>query len=1493
LLFQLDSMKNLLRLSLLLCLLLVNSTLRAWAGPPTVPGRLALKLRPGYQPLAIKLALQKLGASGLYQKFPRAQAPDQKRAGSVDLRTVYQFAVPTTLDLSQARAVLLGTGAVEYVEPLYIRKPMYQPNDPLADSTIASLTAGQYYLKQIKAYRAWDVTKGDSSIVIGITDGGVRLTHLDLKTQIKHNYADPVDGIDNDGDGFVDNFTGWDFANGDNDPGYDPAIVHGTLVAGVAAAAVNNGRGIAGVGHNSRFMPLNIYPNTPGGAFAGIEAIVYAADHGCQVIVMAWGAVGGYSALEQDVMTYAAVNRDAVLVAAAGNTNASLLFYPASYDHVLSVSGVNNTDQKTAAATYSPRVDLVAPGTSILTAYGYHAANGGGPADDDYTSVGGTSFSAPMVAGAAALLRRQFPGYTAAQIRAQLRQTTDNIDNVPGNAPFAGRLGTGRLNMAKALTATNVAEARVVSSTFAPARPTYSLGDAVSLTATVQNLLQPVSGLSVTLTSLSPYVTVTQGTFAIGSLGTLNQADNAANPFRFTVAAGGVPLNSVATLRYRLTTSGGYQFDQLFEVQLNPDYVVLNAGDLSVALTSRGSIGYDDLYASVGTGVTYRGSTGLLSEGGLLLATSPSRVSDRLRSSGGSSRQSFFRLAQATHQQPGPRAEQEMRAAFQDTVPPSAHSVGVQVRQRGYAWSQPGRRDFILLEYSLKNLTADTLRPLYAGLFMDWDVPNADGAGRNAADWDAARNLGYTYAMLQGNIYAGVHLLRGGEPATYAINNVAANGTPVRLPDGFSLAEKFLTLSSGTAQSRVVLPGGTDVSQVVGTKLARLAPNDSTTIAFAVLAAPSLAQLQQAADSAQAAYKALLPNLVVSTAQSVSGTYNNVTITSSGLASLSGPLSVAGTLTVQSSGVLNTNCQPLTGPGNFVLQAGAELGICHPAGLSASGTTGAIQLTGTRSFSPEASYTYNGTLAQTTGAGLPATVRNLTVSNASGLSLSQPLGIAQVLRLRTGNLSPASQTLTLLSSAAGTALIDNTGGVVNGTATVQRWIEPSLNAGPGYRHLTTPVGNATVGSLAYAGSTPVVNPAYNTSATPGDVLPFPSVYQYDDQRIAASPATSNSPFDRGWESPQSLAVPLEAGRGYTVNIAAGGTLAFTGPLHNGLISRSLTAAASPVLETGWNLVGNPYPSPLDWRTVSLPAGVGSAIYVFQSTGPYAGQYRSYQNGIGSSPIVPLGQGFFVRATAPATLAFDNANRVVTFDASTPDVQRSSDQRPQIHLALTSPAGLTPDQTIIYFEAGATSGADARFDAFKLTNPGASLQLASLAGAEELSINGLPPLTNAALSVPLAVAVPRPGAYTLHIERLSNFAAGTTVWLRDALAGTQRPLTAQDSYSFILPATTAPGRFSLEFRPGTATATSAASAAQLSVYPNPAHRSFTLSLPLGAPQRAEMVLIDALGRSVRQQQVQLPAAGPSAPIDVRGLPAGVYVLRLQTGLQLLTQRLVIE
>lgn len=840
------------------CLLLARPAL---AGPPTIPGRLVLKLRepagPGSPSLALlRPALQALRTGNMVQKFPLSQLPSSDLPGSVNLRLVYELTVPAGLTLAKARTQLLATGVVEYVEPLYIREPQYQPNDPLADSTASG---NQYYLGRTQAYRAWDFTKGDTSIVIGVTDTGIRYSHEDLRQQVKYNYADPINGLDDDGDGYIDNFKGWDFANGNNEPLYNAFDGHGSQVAGIVAGQVDNGKGLAGVGFRCKFLPLQVFPGTTTGSFAGFEAIVYAADHGCRVVNMSWGGAGGYSRFEQDVCTYAAVNRDVVLVAAAGNTPANILFYPASYDHVLSVSATDAADGKASFATYNRRVDLVAPGVSISNTYGRPSPTAAGPPDADYWFGSGTSFAAPQVAGAAALVRARFPQLTAEQVLAQLRRSADaSILALPANSMYQEYMGTGRLNIARAVAGITQREVRVVRSVLSPARAAgYTPGDTIQVVATVRNLLLPVAGLRVTLASLSPYLTVRQGAFAVGSLATLAEASNTSVPFRLAVAAS-VPLNTTALLRYHLVGDTGYESDQYVEVVLNPDFVQLNAGDISLSLTSRGNLGYDDPTAAIGRSLSYRGSLPLLSEGGLLLATSPTRVADRLRSSGGATRQSFFTLLPVQLLAPGPRADQEARSTFRDSLPATGlpRSVGVRVHQRGQSWASPAaRRNVIMLEYSLRNLTADTLKPLYAGLFADFDLPGE--SGRNVARWDSVNRFSYYYDPGASRVYTALQVLGTGPAGVYAIDNGAPAGAPIYLADGFSAAEKYLALSGGFGRlhrEAGTAPTGADVSAVVSTRIPKLAPGDSTTVAFAVLAAPSLAELQAAAQAATSAY---------------------------------------------------------------------------------------------------------------------------------------------------------------------------------------------------------------------------------------------------------------------------------------------------------------------------------------------------------------------------------------------------------------------------------------------------------------------------------------------------------------------------------------------------------------------------------------------------------------------------------------------------------------
>ncbi|MDO7854295.1 choice-of-anchor D domain-containing protein [Hymenobacter convexus] len=647
------------------------------------------------------------------------------------------------------------------------------------------------------------------------------------------------------------------------------------------------------------------------------------------------------------------------------------------------------------------------------------------------------------------------------------------------------------------------------------------------------------------------------------------------------------------------------------------------------------------------------------------------------------------------------------------------------------------------------------------------------------------------------------------------------------------------------------------------------------------------------------AVAAALPNLTVSTGSPTSpvpiaGNYNNVTIATGGNAIVTGPLSVAGTLTVQVNGLFVQNCQPITGAGNFVLEAGGALAICDAAGIYGTSALGAIRLSGSRSYSPAAAYIYNGTVTQVTGPALPAQVAALGVTNAAGVTLSQAVAVAQQVTLQLGNLNTGGQTFTLLSSAAGTAVLDNgsAGSVVNGTATVQRYIN-SANA-IGYRHYSAPVSNTTVDDLATTGFSPTFNNTYNTSTTPSTVTPFPTVFGYDQSRVATVTSTYVG-FDKGWFSPTSGA-PMAVNRGYTVNAPNTALVDFVGLLNNG--NQSVVGLAYTSPEGGWQFLGNPYPAPLDWSTVTLAQrpGMEAGMYVFQSSGQYGGSYRTYANGVGASPLIPTASGYFVRVASvggTGAVNLTNANRVATFGTQPAFGRGTADTRPQLQLLLSG-ASTGLDEAYIYFEAGATAARDAEYDAAKLANP-SGLNLASVAGGQELAINGLPVLGNTAVLVPLTVRVPQAGSYRFEAADLANFTGTAT--LIDALTGTRTVLATGSSYAFAMAGTSATGRFSVEFRAANALATTAAQAlnAQVQLFPNPASGSFHLQLPMLSSKAAvSATLVNALGQTVLTRSLSAPAGQAiDEAFDVRGLAAGVYTLRLTVAGTPLVRKVVVE
>ncbi|MBD2724689.1 alpha/beta hydrolase fold domain-containing protein [Hymenobacter armeniacus] len=654
----------------------------------------------------------------------------------------------------------------------------------------------------------------------------------------------------------------------------------------------------------------------------------------------------------------------------------------------------------------------------------------------------------------------------------------------------------------------------------------------------------------------------------------------------------------------------------------------------------------------------------------------------------------------------------------------------------------------------------------------------------------------------------------------------------------------------------------------------------------------------------------VLPSLVINTNTAVApGSYQDITI-NSGQATLSGNVTVYGTLVIkslsgQTPGSLKTNCFVVDGPGSFDLQAGAALRICDPDGIAASGAAGAIRNTGSRTFSSDAVYVYEGTANQITGSGLPGQVRDFEVNVSSSLSVQLTNGLSIKQRfLPTSGQVLNSQQLTLLSGPTGTALVTPGAATLRSSVAFQRYLDPSVNPGPGYRHLALPFDFGGFTSVSAPAFTPEFNPAYNTAARPDLVRPFPNIFVYDQARALTSPATSYSEFDKGWAvpvAPGGSLTSFDRGQGFTLNITAGQTLSLAGPLsrNNEDIAVTLPAAATPT--AGWHFLGNPFPAGLNWDAVTIPAGLSGAMYIFVSTSQYSGNYRAYVNGVGGAgATVPLGQAFFVRSLAntPVTLTFPLSARITDYAAANAaTVQRgTTDARPRLRLTLAA-AGAAPataDEAYLYQEAGATASPDAAFDAAKMPNP-SGLNLATLANGEALAINGLP-VVGAPATVPLAVAVPQPGAYVLTAVQLANYAAGALT-LTDALTGTRTPLAAGARYAFTMAGTTAPGRFALELSAAGVLATGPAQAlaAQLQVFPNPASGSFQVLLPLPAGQRVPAVaeLTNALGQTVRRQPLAASGQALAGEVDVRGLAPGVYQLHLRVAGLPLVRRVVVQ
>ena len=772
--------------------------------------------------------LQSIGAPVPARKFPNHQSPERpvnERGEKLeDLSLIYSFSYTSDASLEKVINGLYAMGLFEYAEPYYVPKTCYTPNDP-------GITF-EYHLNKLDAYNAWNISQGDTNIVIGITDTGIEFTHQDL-TNVKYNTADPINGADDDGDGYIDNYRGWDLGENDNNPTYN-ANAHGVHVTGLAAATTDNGVGMASTSFKSRYLPVKI-ANATGALTMAYDGIVYAADHGCHIINCSWGGTGG-GQFGQNVINYATFNKNSLVVAAAGNNGMLEDFYPASYDYVISVAGTNNNDQKWSGSNYGYNVDVCAPGDGIYSTW----------PTNTYTISSGTSMASPIAAGAAAMIKAMNPGYTALQIGEHLKVTCDNIYPV-NNPTFADKLGKGRVDLFNALSGTSSPSVvNVVRNITDNNDNAFVANDTLRITGDFTNYLSPTTNLAVTLSTTSPYVTILDGTTTLGAIATLATANN--NSDAFTVKINPTaPLNQ--NILFKLTmTDGTYSAVQFFYVTVNVDYINIAIGDVSTTITSKGLIGYNMDQQMQGLGFTYMGGLSQLYEASLMVGTSSTKVSDRARSATATPDADFVSAINVHRVIPAVISEFDVEGEFTDAA--SASPLPVHVAHAAYAWSIPGHRKYVIVNYEITNTGATPLTNLHAGIFADWDILNYNN---NKAAFDGVNQLGYCWST-DSSLYMGTKLLTNGPVLHYAIDNVSGGGGGVNLFDGYDTAEKFTTLSTNRATGGNTAAPGNDVCNVVSSGPFSLNAGDSIVVAFALIAGDSLLDLQNSAINAQLMY---------------------------------------------------------------------------------------------------------------------------------------------------------------------------------------------------------------------------------------------------------------------------------------------------------------------------------------------------------------------------------------------------------------------------------------------------------------------------------------------------------------------------------------------------------------------------------------------------------------------------------------------------------------
>lgn len=359
------------------------------------------------------------------------------------------------MDVFDAIDAYMASGLVAMAEPTTTGQYTIEPDDTNYPS--------QWHHPIISSPTAWDITTGNPAVIVAVLDSGTEFIHTDLGTgsdgyqNIYLNagedaWSSPTDptsgnGLDDDSNGFVDDWKGWDFGNNNNDASSPTS--HGTNVAGVVAAKTNNATGVAGVaggwnGPGTSLLLGGVGEAAPSSDILD-DAILYALDMGAHIVQLSL-TVGFSTPLEDAIQM--AWDNNMVLVCSSGNGGNGSVGYPSSNTNIMSIGATDSSDMKASFSQFGPNLEISAPGVGIPT-----TTLGSG-----YSAPSGTSFSSPIISGVISLMLAVNPGLTNAEIRQILHDTAEKVGpyNYNWNGSMPGHsleLGYGRVNAQAAVEA--------------------------------------------------------------------------------------------------------------------------------------------------------------------------------------------------------------------------------------------------------------------------------------------------------------------------------------------------------------------------------------------------------------------------------------------------------------------------------------------------------------------------------------------------------------------------------------------------------------------------------------------------------------------------------------------------------------------------------------------------------------------------------------------------------------------------------------------------------------------------------------------------------------------------------------------------------------------------------------------------------------------------------------------------------------------------------